>query len=106
MSRLGRLLARLATLALVLRATAAVVGPAAVIAVGAVLMTALPLLWWARVVEPWLFATRGRPTPSRQPSDEERHLAFAQALSLVAARYLAACEREADPPHDHGADHR
>lgn len=69
-------------------------------------MTALPLLWWARVVEPWLFASRARPMPTQQQSDEERHLAFAQALSLVAARYLAECEREAEPSHDHGADYR
>jgi hypothetical protein len=70
---------------------------------------------WLAVVEPWLFAprpaTRPRvippPAPSSTarplpPSDGSDHLAFAQALSLVAARYLAECERQAAARGDGG----
>jgi hypothetical protein len=66
------------------------------------------LVWWALVVEPWLFAPRPstRPQvvggPPRRPvsTDEADHVEFARALSLVADRYLVECEHRA------GLDHR
>ena len=58
------------------------------------------LWWWARAVEPWLFAPRYRASPPQlaEPTahDADRHLAFAQALALVAARYLAECQADQD----------
>jgi hypothetical protein len=72
--------------------------------VAAVVLTFGLVWWWARVVEPWLFASRSprsstqviRPVtrPRQSPSEDERHLMFAQALAYVATRYLGECERE------------
>jgi hypothetical protein len=69
-------------------------------------LVALVLVWWARVVEPWLFAPRPSTRPrvvtglARRPPmvdevDEVDHVAFARALSLVADRYLEECETRA-----------
>jgi hypothetical protein len=69
-------------------------------------LVVLVLVWWARVVEPWLFAPRPstRPRvvtgPPRRPLvvdevDAVDHVAFARALSLVADRYLEQCENRA-----------
>jgi len=75
--------------------------------VGAAVLTVGLVWWWARVVEPRLFAARSprsprsssqlvRPViqPRPSPSEGERHLMFAQALAYVATRYLAECERD------------
>ncbi|HEX6239157.1 MAG TPA: hypothetical protein VFZ68_18305 [Acidimicrobiales bacterium] len=76
---------------------------AATAVVSGVGLVAGALVWWALVVEPWLFAPRPstRPQvvtgPSRRPvsADEVDHVEFARALSLVADRYLAECEHRA-----------
>jgi hypothetical protein len=56
--------------------------------------------WWARAVEPRLFAPRYRSSPPQiaEPTahDAERHVVFAQALAHVAARYLAECQADQD----------
>ena len=104
--RLGR---RLMTPVLAVAVVALVKGAAGTVVAavaGSVALTGGGLWWWARVVEPWLFAPRAprrssqlaRPVTRshRSPSDEERHLTFAQALAYVAARYLAECEQEVD----------
>jgi hypothetical protein len=58
------------------------------------------LCWWARAVEPRLFGPRYRSSPPQlaEPTahDTDRHLAFAHALALVAARYLAECQADQD----------
>ena len=59
--------------------------------------------WWVSVVEPRLFAQRPSsrpqvtvPASSRPaPTGEVDHVVFARALSLVADRYRAECERSA-----------
>jgi hypothetical protein len=89
---------------LVLMLMKGIAGTAVAAVVGGVALTVGLLWWWARVVEPWLFAPR-TPRSSSQlvgpvtrsqpsPSEPERHLLFAQALAYVANRYLAECERE------------
>ena len=88
---------RLGALLLALRLLAAIAGPLIAAAAGSVLFIVAGVRWWARI-EDRLFPP---PRPSVQllqpPTpfvDERRHLAFAQALALVAAQYLAACEAE------------
>jgi hypothetical protein len=100
----GRQLVRAVVVVAVLHLGAALVGTVVTAVVGAAALTVGAVTWWARVVEPRLFAP-SRPNPTRRHPvivdrrhpvtvDEERHLAFAQALAVVAARYLAECERE------------
>lgn len=100
----GRPLVRAAIVVAGLDLGAALVGTALAAVVGATALTVGGVTWWARVVEPWLFAPRP-PSPTRRhpvivgrrrlaADDEERHLAFAQALAVVADRYVAECERE------------
>jgi hypothetical protein len=110
---LGRQLARLVAAMAAMRLGAAIVGPAPTAAVAATAATVGGVRWWARVVEPRLFAPRTSSPASHpqlgQPSeyldDARRHLAFAQALAAVANRYLAQCEAEhrrlatTDRPH-------
>jgi hypothetical protein len=95
------------------RLGAAIVGPAPTAAVAATVAIVGGIRWWARVVEPRLFAPRTNSPASHpqlgQPSarldDARRHLAFAQALAAVTNRYLAQCEAEhrrlatTDRPH-------
>jgi hypothetical protein len=80
----------------------AVAGPVVAAAVDGLGLTVWAVAWWARVVEPRLFAQCDRATPRaaqlgyRAPvGEDERHVAFARALVLVAARYLAECEHQA-----------
>jgi hypothetical protein len=98
--RFVRCLARLGALVLALRLLAAVAGPLIAASADSVLFTVAGVRWWARI-EARLFDT---PRPSaqlvRRPApvaDERRHLAFAQALAIVAAWYLAECEAENRP---------
>jgi hypothetical protein len=88
--------------------TAVVLGITTVVAAG---------VWWARIVEPRLFGARHRSSdlvvrwPARArtqpPSDNaSRHLAFAQALALVATRYLDECEAAADRHRGRPCRHR
>jgi hypothetical protein len=96
----GRLIVRAALALIGLQLGAAVVGSLATAVVAAVLFTVGAVAWWARVIEPRLFATRPPAPPTqldRAPAHEDRHLAFAQALAAVAARYLDECERESRP---------
>ncbi len=96
------LLAGLAVVALVVARTVA--GTIVTAVVGALVLTVGLVWWWARAVEPRLFAARPqassshlvRPVPRPRPParDAQRHLRFAQALALVATRYVAECERE------------
>lgn len=92
----------LAVVALVL--ARGVVGTVATCVVASIMLTVGLVWWWARVVEPRLFAARPpahssqlvRPVPQARPSpvNAQRHLRFAEALALVATRYVAECERE------------
>jgi hypothetical protein len=77
--------------------------PLVAVVVGLVLVVA-GLRWWARVVEPWLFAPRApRARQSERPARtrsggapaEMDHVAFARALAVVTDRYRIACERQA-----------
>jgi O-antigen/teichoic acid export membrane protein len=97
--RFVRRLARLVALVLALRLLAAVAGPLIAAVAGSVLFIGAGVRWWARFE-----ARLDRPRPSaqvvRRPApgvDERRHLAFAQALAIVAARYMAECEAENRP---------
>lgn len=84
-----------------LRLALAVAGELVTATVLSLILVGGGLAWWARVVEPRLFAPRA-PTPAaRRPqppgtSDAAGHLAFARALALAAARYVAECERRVD----------
>jgi hypothetical protein len=97
---LGRRLARLAALGLALQLLAAVAGPLTAAITGSVLLIVSGVRWWAHL-EARLFAppqppAQGVPARHREPAvDDDRHLAFAQALAVVAARYLAECEATA-----------
>jgi hypothetical protein len=103
--RLVRALVALATI----RAAIVVVGEFATAALLAIALTGWGLAWWERVVEPRLFASRRPATPStwlparRQapamPS-ADRHLRFAQALAVVAERYLDECQHGAADRQD------
>jgi hypothetical protein len=94
---LARLLGRLAGFVLAVRLLAVLAGP--LISAGAALLMVTGLRGWARI-EARLF-------PAPQPCTElvhqaasaadQQHLAFAQALATVAARYLAECEAEDQP---------
>jgi hypothetical protein len=98
-------LARLASTSvtlLSLRLAAVVLGTPTAAVLAALVFVVWALSWWARVVEPRVFAPRPtQSTPKRLPVagplplDGDRHLAFAQALAVVAARYLAECEEAA-----------
>jgi hypothetical protein len=95
--RAGRI-GGLAVALVVVRLGIGVAGPIAMAAVLALAATLVAVGWWARVVEPRLFAPRHPPatavgrTRRSAPTSEERHLAFARALVTVADRYLAECE--------------
>jgi hypothetical protein len=111
--RAGGQLVRALLLIVGLRLGAAVLGTVAAAVIGAAAFTIGTVLWWARVVEPRLFARRPQSPHARPPARvaDERHLAFAQALAAVAARYLAECEAESSPcpverrsPGGRGAD--
>jgi hypothetical protein len=100
----GRQVARCALVGASLRVGAAVAGVLAIAVIGGAGFTAWAIVWWVRVVEPRLFAPRfpppappALPTSAPVRSGDERHLAFAQALAAVAARYLAECEAESRP---------
>ena len=111
-SRLGRLArrasrhaARVSLAAVAVRLAADIAGPVAAAALTSLLFAVAAVVWWARVVEPRLFAPRYPTTaPPAQVvrraavEDHERHVAFARALVLVAARYLAQCEHQARQP--------
>lgn len=81
-----------------------IVGTVATSVVASIVLTVGLVWWWARVVEPRLFATRPKaqsspvvrplPQPRPAPRNAQRHLRFAEALALVATRYVAECERE------------
>jgi hypothetical protein len=67
------------------------------------------LWWWARSVEPRLFASRyptsqtvgGRPSVRGElPGGDDGHLAFAQALHHAAELYLTECERRVQARHE------
>jgi hypothetical protein len=97
--RAGGQLVRALLLFVSLRQGAAVLGTVAAAVIGAAAFTIGTVLWWARIVEPRLFARRPQAPHSRPPARlaDERHLAFAQALAAVAARYLTECEAESSP---------
>jgi hypothetical protein len=83
------------------RLALAVAGELATVTVLALVLVGAGVAWWARVVEPRLFAPRAPPPAVRcpqrpAPSDAAGHLAFARALAAAAERYLAECERRAD----------
>ena len=86
---------------MVVRRAVKLVGvPLVAVVLGLVLVVA-GLRWWARVVEPWLFAPQApRPvqtarTRSGGGSAAMDHLAFARALAVVTDRYRMECERQA-----------
>ena len=97
--RAGGQLVRALLVIVGLRLGVAVLGAVAAAVIGAAAFTIGAVLWWARVVEPRLFARRPQPPHARPPARlaDERHLAFAQALAAVAARYLAECEAQGRP---------
>jgi hypothetical protein len=72
------------------------VGTVVVAVVVAAAFTIGAVVWWARVIEPRLYAPRWQVRSARraEPVDDDRHLAFARALAAVAARYLEECEAE------------
>jgi hypothetical protein len=86
---------RLVAFGLAVELLAGVAGPWIAAGATAGFLTIAGVRWWARV-EARVFA----PRPStelvhRQTSViDRRHLAFAQALVVVATRYLAECEAE------------
>jgi hypothetical protein len=102
--RLTRRLLRPVLAVVVLVLMRRVAGTVVTSVAAAVVGTLWLVWWWARVVEPWLFAARPphrsaqlvRPVAEPRPaaSERERHVVFAQALAYVATRYLAECERE------------
>lgn len=95
--RFAFLLARLAGLVVALRLTVVVAGPLIAAAASSLLLIIAGVRWWARF-EARLSAPVRQPTQlvRRQPPvrDEDRHLAFAQALTAVAVRYLVECDAE------------
>ena len=79
------------------------------VATGLTVLAALlwGLWWWARSVEPRLFASRYPTSPTARPSmraelpgGDDGHLAFAQALHHAAELYLAECERRVQARHE------
>ncbi len=102
-ARLVRAISGLAMVLLAVRLGLTVAGTIATSAVLALVGIVASVRWWARVVEPRLFAPRHLPVatatraPSPAPAIDERHVAFARALAAVAERYLAECEAEGQP---------
>jgi hypothetical protein len=98
-ARSVRTLGWLVALMLGVRLVAVVAGPLVAAGAGAVVLTVAGVRWWVRV-EARLFDS---PRPSTElaspavPTAARRHLALAQALAVVAARYLAECEAENRP---------
>jgi hypothetical protein len=83
-----------------LRVTSTVIGTPGATVLAALIFTTWAVSWWARVIEPRLFAPRVSTSASSRPPvalptapADDPHLAFARALAFVAARYLAECER-------------
>jgi hypothetical protein len=90
-----RRLVRASAALLALRLAAVISTPAASV-LGGIGIVCWGLAWWARVVEPRLFAPSSQPVELRAaPPSDDRHLAFAKALAIVAARYVAECEATA-----------
>jgi hypothetical protein len=102
-ARLVRAIGRLAAVLLAVRLGIAIAGEIPTAAVLALVSIVAAVRWWARVVEPRLFAPRHIPRPPAvcvPPPDrasDARHIAFARALAIVAERYLAECEAERQP---------
>jgi hypothetical protein len=102
--RAGRALARMGAAVMALRLGVVVAGTWPMATIAAAVLTVGAVRWWARVIEGRLLASRpqpmssvqlaGRPAPA---ADEERHLAFAQALAVVAA-YCLAERHQGDQP--------
>jgi hypothetical protein len=97
---IARALTRVAVVVLAVRGLAAWLGVVAT----AVLVAAVALVWlvgvWATTVEPWLFASRFSETAADErvepvPVVGYGHVAFAEALSVVADAYLDECRRQA-----------
>jgi hypothetical protein len=98
---IARALTRAAVVLLAVRGLIAMLGPVGT----AVLVAAAAVVWlvgvWAVVVEPWLFARRcSEPAPDARvvelvPVVGYGHVAFAEALSVVADAYLDECRRQA-----------
>lgn len=102
--RLARRVTRVLAGVVVVRLAVELVGVPLVAAVLGLVLVVAGLWWWARVVEPWLFAPRAprarqseRPARTR-PGDASAgmdHVAFARALAVVTDRYRMECERQA-----------
>jgi hypothetical protein len=99
-----RALTRVAVVMLAVRGLVAAAGVVAT----AVLVAAMMVVWlmavWAAAVEPWLFASRFVSGSPSGPDDRVvepvpvvgyGHVAFAEALSVVADAYLDECRRQA-----------
>jgi hypothetical protein len=100
-ARCGATLIRLGVVVLGVWLASVAAGEAVAAVAGAALTLVAGIRWWARV-EARLFATT-QPTaevvgPPARVVDVHRHLAFAQALAVVASRYLAECEAEVTRP--------
>lgn len=104
--RLVRVVASWCTCAAVCWVALRLVGLPASAATAVVLgveLVAAALCWWVAVIEPRLFAPRPSSRPQvtvpaarrPAPTGEVDHVVFARALSLVADRYRAECERSA-----------
>jgi hypothetical protein len=98
---IARALTRVAVVLLAVRGLVAAVGVvAAAVAVAAVAVVWLGVVW-ASAVEPWLFAPRcSQAGPDDGPAEPVPvvgygHVAFAEALSVVADAYLDECRRQA-----------
>jgi hypothetical protein len=91
---IARALTRVAVVLLAVRGLVATVG----IVATALLVAAVAVVWlmavWAAAVEPWLFAPRVS-EPEPVPVVGYGHVAFAEALSVVADAYLDECRRQA-----------
>jgi hypothetical protein len=95
---LGRRIAVVMTVAAAVRIGAGVTGPLLLAPVGAAALTVGALRWWARI-EARLFLPRPEASPGERadrPAAADPHLAFAQALAVVATRYLAECRSETE----------
>jgi len=113
--RFGRSIAVVLAAAAALRLAGWVMGPFFAALIGAVVLTVGVLRWWARL-EACLFCPRPRRSFTgdvvQQSADADPHVAFAQALALVADWYLAECRHDADggfrtaPPDEPGAPAR
>jgi hypothetical protein len=112
-----RLGSRLALALVAIRLGCAIAGTIVTAAVLGLTTVVAAVAWWARVVEPRLFGARHRSSDlvvrrpvrarTQPPSDNaSRHLAFAQALAVVATRYLDECEAAADRRRGRPCRHR